>query len=544
VNQQAREAALAAALDVAIEPTSLIAFQSGGRLLLIGAAQQALSVAQRLCTDDAPLACCVLATEGHAEPQDAIPLIYSHGRALALSGHLGEFTVTLVTDQGAINLAQIFDAKLSFFDLIVDLQANPLLDFEMPPFGYYAPRGDEAKLQQALAELPTLVGQFEKAKFFFYNPEICAHGSSKLLGCTRCLDACPAGAITSLIEQGEKIAVDPYLCQGGGSCATACPTGAIIYSYPQPADMLNRLRVLLRRYREAGASDPLLLFHDSAAGSAWLGSHSEALPATLIPIEVEELGSVGSDLWLSALAFGARQVLLLKTAQVSARVQRELEVQLGFAGAILAGMGFPTDAVRLIDPIDPWPDTDTVMPDFEPAGFAGSNDKRGTLFFAIDWLYKHAPQPRAIIELPAQAPFGGIQVDKNACTLCMACVSVCPAAALAAGGDTPRLDFIEANCVQCGLCASACPEDAVALMPRFVYEREQRLRTRTLNEESPFCCIACGKPFATRSVIDKMLAKLAGHWMFQDDKARRRLQMCGDCRVKDLFEDENATSLR
>jgi ferredoxin len=120
----------------------------------------------------------------------------------------------------------------------------------------------------------------------------------------------------------------------------------------------------------------------------------------------------------------------------------------------------------------------------------------------------------------------------------MACVSVCPASALYAGNDTPRLDFVEANCVQCGLCEQACPEDAIGLQSRFLFEREARNRRRVLNEEPPFHCVACGKAFATQAVIEKMQTKLASHRMFQDPAALRRLQMCGDCRVRDMFEND------
>ena len=35
-----------------------------------------------------------------------------------------------------------------------------------------------------------------------------------------------------------------------------------------------------------------------------------------------------------------------------------------------------------------------------------------------------------------------------------------------------------------------------------------------------------------------MQAQLSGHWMFEDEKALRRLKMCEDCRVKDIFESE------
>ncbi len=39
-------------------------------------------------------------------------------------------------------------------------------------------------------------------------------------------------------------------------------------------------------------------------------------------------------------------------------------------------------------------------------------------------------------------------------------------------------------------------------------------------------------------MINTMTSKLTGHWMFGDEKATRRLKMCGDCRVKDMFENE------
>jgi hypothetical protein len=38
-------------------------------------------------------------------------------------------------------------------------------------------------------------------------------------------------------------------------------------------------------------------------------------------------------------------------------------------------------------------------------------------------------------------------------------------------------------------------------------------------------------------MIAKMTERLARHWMFQEERARRRLLMCKDCRVRDLFAD-------
>jgi len=114
---------------------------------------------------------------------------------------------------------------------------------------------------------------------------------------------------------------------------------------------------------------------------------------------------------------------------------------------------------------------------------------------------------------------------------------VCPANALAAGGETPMLKFIEWNCVQCGLCEVACPEDAISRAPRFLFDAQARRESRVLNEDKPFHCVSCGKAFATTRVIERMRDKLKGHWMFQKPEAVRRLEMCEDCRVKDMFKD-------
>jgi hypothetical protein len=60
-----------------------------------------------------------------------------------------------------------------------------------------------------------------------------------------------------------------------------------------------------------------------------------------------------------------------------------------------------------------------------------------------------------------------------------------------------------------------------------------------LNEDRVFACVRCGKPFANQRIIDNMLGRLATHSMFQDPAALKRLQMCQDCRVIDLFEKGN-----
>jgi len=177
------------------------------------------------------------------------------------------------------------------------------------------------------------------------------------------------------------------------------------------------------------------------------------------------------------------------------------------------------------------------------ARYAVGAEKRSTLELALDHLMDESPTlktPAAeavVIPLPQGSPFGAIAVDKDKCTLCLACVSACPASALQDNQNAPQLRFIEKNCVQCGLCETTCPENAISLVPRLLVSPERK-QPVVLNEAKPWSCIRCSKPFGTQKAIEAMLGKLAGHAMFQGE-ALERLKMCSDCRVVDLYTAQN-----
>ena len=63
-----------------------------------------------------------------------------------------------------------------------------------------------------------------------------------------------------------------------------------------------------------------------------------------------------------------------------------------------------------------------------------------------------------VISLPNGAPYGRVAIDKEHCTVCLTCVSACPAGALQDNPDAPQLLFREDACLQCGICVSTCPE--------------------------------------------------------------------------------------
>lgn len=454
---------------------------------------------------------------------------------------------------GAIDFGREASAQQERFDLVLDLRpatAAPTFAQHAPPQGYFRSDGRDMAV---LLKLREMVGEFDKPRFFAYKQKLCAHSRNETVGCNACIDICSAEAISS--DKGrQQIKVNPHLCVGCGACTTVCPTGALSFAYPGATDQGTRFKTLLSTYAAAGGKNAVLLLHSQERGQALVDElgraaqlrRAQGVPAHVIPVPLWHTASTGVDLWLSALAYGASQVVVLATHEEAPQYLDGLQAQMEVAQAILQGLGYTgshlkllraSDAAALDAGLQSLRQTRQVVPAVA-ARYAVAQEKRATLEMALDHLMAHAPLPAAdlpeAIALPAAgSPLGSITVDKDRCTLCLSCVSACPASALQDNPQLPQLRFMEKNCVQCGLCATTCPEDAITLQPRLLLT-PGRAQLRVLAETQPWACVRCSKPFGTLKAIEAMLDRLSGHAMFQGE-ALERLKMCGDCRVIDLY---------
>ncbi len=330
--------------------------------------------------------------------------------------------------------------------------------------------GDPAAVLRAVLKARDLTGTFDKPRYITFTEDLCAHSRSRIVGCRRCLDLCPTGAIT---PAGDHVAIDAQICAGCGQCAAACPTGAAAYALPPSDALLRNLRALLGAYREAGGRQAVVTFHDAAHGGALidaLARHGDGCRQSAAGA-VNEVTQVGLESVAASFAYGASAVRFLIHAQPRHDVSG-LTKTIALAEPIFSGLGFAGGRVSTIATDDP----DTLGQALraiapmdgaaKPATFLATGLKRDVVRHALRELHAAAPTPIDIVQLPRGAPFGTVEVNVEGCTLCLSCVAACPTGALSDDPERPMLRFAEDACVQCGLCQATCPEKVIALKPQ------------------------------------------------------------------------------
>jgi ferredoxin len=545
---------MAALLAIAAEPMPEVPFvtlSSEGVALIYGRDETAIE-AGTLLADHLDVTVLITKPQDLAPPRvTEFPVV--KGTIKSAKGHLGAFEIVVddyaqpaPSSRGALAFGAPRDGAVSRCDLLLDLSGGaPLFTASDLRDGYLrANPGDPAAVLRAVLKARDLVGTFDKPRYITFTEDLCAHSRSKIVGCHRCLDLCPAGAIT---PAGNHVAIDAQVCAGCGQCAAACPTGAAAYALPPADALMRKLRLMLSTYREAGGRHPIVLLHDGDHGTALidaLARHGDGLSAHVLPLAVNELTQVGLETIAAAFAYGASALRLLLRARPRHDIEG-LRQTLALAEPILAGLGFGEGRAAAIETDDP----DTLgavlrsiavqAPAPRPASFAPVGGKRDVMRLALRELQRAAPAPADIVALPAGAPFGAVEINVEGCTLCLSCVSACPTGALSADNERPMLRFTEDACVQCGLCKATCPEKVISLTSQLDFRAATAL-PRVLKQEEPFACVRCGKPFGVKSTIERVAAKLEGkHWMFKGSARRLDvIKMCEECRVSVVAEED------
>ncbi len=322
--------------------------------------------------------------------------------------------------------------------------------------------------------------------------------------CGVCANACPYDAVG---PGAHAAAVDPARCESCGRCVAACPTGAVRLAGASRAQLETQLAVLL----ESGEW-PGIVFACRGAVSTLDRILEAELWAT---VEVPALSIVTAGWVLQALVCGAGAVRLLPCEGDCCAGWRS-GGRLELCRTVLGSDG--EDRIALLG-------AGGVLERPRPAGARARRPA----------LAEPVATARAAVELAADgvrcagacSPLGLLRLDSDRCTLCGACATACPTAALEVetGGGAIALRHRPGACCGCGLCVRACPELALAVQPGVDVEL-LRAGSLELARTSSLRCRRCGAELAPAAAGARVRGLLAEGF---PQLAARPANLCPDC---------------
>ena len=462
-------------------------------MLIYGRDERAIEAAN-LLKDHLDVTVLITAPKDLAPPRvTEFPVV--QGTIRSAKGHLGAFEITVddyaqpaPSSRGALASAPARDGAVSRCDLVLDLSGGaPLFPAADLRDGYL--RADPARSgggarapcsRRAISSAPSTSRATSPSP-----SDLCAHSRSRIVGCRRCLDLCPTGAIT---PAGDHVAIDAQICAGCGQCAAVCPTGAagLCAAAGRCAACASCARCSPPIARPA-ASAPIVLLHDDAHGAPLidaLARHGDGLPANVLPLAVNEVTQVGLEAIAAAFAYGAAALRFLMRAQAAPRHGRPAQ----------------THRARRADPRRPRLRRRTRRHDRDrrsrcarrrvarhragepaprPASFtAGRRQARRAAARAA----RAAPRGAGAGRRHRAAGRARRSARSSSTSRAARCASpACRPARPARCSDDPErpmLRFAEDACVQCGLCKATCPEKVISAQPAARFPRRHRARAR------------------------------------------------------------------
>jgi ferredoxin len=404
-------------------------------------------------------------------------------------------------------------------------------------FGIYKADDYEDALRKA-PELVSNLGEIGKEKYLGLELKRCASGRSNLIGCEYCLP-CPHEAI---MRDGVKMVFSDMRCLGCGLCASLCPL-----SVPQLRNYPNQL---LYSQIESLLSEDLrpkvLLFTDQ--------ENVEKLNATgrkkihypaVVPLFVPSVDMVSEAHILSAFERGADGVILWECENSH---HEQIESAVTFAQKTLSAFDLGDRVLLLGDAQFDVEDFAKKVTNFvtqlspssirkkKPMEIDFTKPKRDILLSLIQTLRLKTGVLPTLIEENTSYPFADLSINSQ-CTLCNACVTMCPTNALSK--DDTKIDFVYGHCIACGMCKQACPEEAIALKPVLDFSQLAEEGSKKLVEIEFIACAGCGELFMPKSAFERMgqiLKEGKGEGELNIEERLDLLRYCKKCRPAKAVE--------
>lgn len=511
---------------------------AGGRVLIITETALGTRLAQQL-GDAARPVFVIDAERPGIEPRPGWRVY--RGRVLEVQGRLGTFRVTL-------RESELSEPRELQADQVVMLSQNGTAPFKTRTGCYVLTNPSASEVDWLAERMRDLMGDFLKTVHVSYQTDICAGGTANQPACGRCIPACPYEAINRDAQNPLRMAVDHLACEGCGACVSACPTSALRFTEPSPRELYTHLAALLAPVRQHRHSERLaVLFHCGEQGRRVLdeaGKQSLHYPASVLPVEVPCLRYVSEANMLAAFRLGAAGVGLLGCDTCQHGERDLLYQQLDFCRLTLDAFAFGSDRVRVITAADGTEaEAITALSRFAegldeaPLPWDGQPirrmDNREVIAETLARFMECSAREPGRRTFQASYPFAFAEVQESGCTLCRACVNVCPVHAFKLEAATSSLQYKHLACVACGLCETVCPEHVITLRQE-VYFEPAALEYQTAVQDTMIACARCGTPYINRKALEAVEARLLSlDALLETFSGQRRalLRMCPKCRA-------------
>jgi ferredoxin len=461
-------------------------------------------------------------------------------RVVKVDGALGAFRVT-VEHQRPVGRREVITAGQ-----VVVIEADDGVPGRRPArTGYHrVAEPSAAELDRLSLRIVDLIGDFEKPAYVRYDPLTCAGGASGHQACGRCVSACPYDAVSRKPDEPLRVAVDHAACEGCGACVAVCPTSSLTFTEPPTALLDVRLRALLAPVAGAPSAPLIVAYHcpeDGAAAFADAGQARRPYPPGVLPVPMACLRHVSEADILSAFRYGAAGVGLIGCEACPHGERQALHDRLTLVRTVLDAFGLGGDRVHVVTgpPMEAMAALERFTAALSPSPVRWEGDGvppargRDAIADAFRTLIETTGREPGRVAVAADAPFAVPEVRVSGCTMCRACVNVCPSHAFRFDEAGQALELKTVACVNCGLCARACPESVITLRGEVALDRAA-LDYATVVRDDTLACTKCGAAFGSRRAIEVIESKLFGMASLLDTFAgsrRNLLRMCPNCRA-------------
>jgi ferredoxin len=325
-------------------------------------------------------------------------------------------------------------------------------------------------------------------------------------GCTKCLQACPTGALS--IQNGTIVLTDSK-CERLGPCASICPVSAIQLPEFSESQFIGLVYGMIMT--EAPRRTLVVTCNKNVVQPApWMFVEQVRDIGMIGPRHLAIAASSGIDTFIIYCADGLCKG---KTQAIAVT-----ESMIRFLGGTGEENGNKTITLRYLEGLGGGGEMKRIndLPKI-PAKvlFVPGRDSWANYIRALQAL---APPDAIAVGLG----LSDLEISST-CTLCKTCEKYCPHSALKIVSGS--LKFESSKCTGCGLCAQMCPERSIMLRS---LERFSQLQEREIFRDEIVNCAKCGRPLDSAKYLARV-ASLLG-------KEDPMMKYCNPCKQRMAFE--------